>query len=289
MSSSPMPRTTSDDGLPPLREVIRKYELSARKTMGQNFILDLNLTRRIARAAGSLDDRTIIEIGPGPGGLTRGLLMEGAKHVIAIERDRRCLDALREIERAYPGRLEIIHDDALEIDYPKLTSDKAAITANLPYSIGTALLVKWLEQGPWPPFYDRMTLMFQKEVAERITARPGTKTYGRLSILAQFRARAEIHMTLPPEAFTPAPKVASSLVTIVPLSPPPFDCKVRTLSKITASAFQQRRKMLRKSLAKIHPYAETLLRESGIDPTRRAESLSVEEFCRLARAIEEKS
>ena len=276
---------TLNDGLPPLGEVIRKYEISARKSLGQNFILDLNLTRRIARAAAPLDDRTIIEIGPGPGGLTRGLLMEGARHVIAIERDRRCLDALKEIERAYPGRLEIRHEDALEIDYGSLTSGKAAIVANLPYSIGTALLVKWLQSDPWPPWYDGLTLMFQKEVAQRIVAQPGTKAYGRLAILAQFRSKPEIRLNLPPEAFTPSPKVASALISIAPLPRPPFECDIQTLGKVTASAFNQRRKMLRKSLAAIHHSPESLLREAGIDPTRRAESLSVEEFCALTRRI----
>ncbi len=287
MTPKPAPPGTSlSDGLLPLRDVIRKYELSARKSLGQNFILDLNLTRRIARAAAPLDDRTIIEIGPGPGGLTRGLLMEGARHVIAIERDRRCLEALDEIARAYPGRLEILHADALKTDYASLATGKAAIVANLPYSIGTALLVKWLTTDPWPPWYQSLTLMFQREVAERIIARPGTKAYGRLAILAQIRTRPEICLTLPPEAFTPPPKVASALVSITPIAGEPPGCDIDTLSKVTAAAFNQRRKMLRKSLAQIHPAPETLLADLGIDPTRRAESLGVEEFCALARQIQ---
>ena len=274
------------DGLPPLRDVIAKYELKAKKNLGQNFILDLNLTRKIARAAGRLEDHVIIEIGPGPGGLTRALLMEGAKHVIAVERDGRCLPALADIQAAYPGRLTVIHDDALKVDFAALTNEDAMIVANLPYSIGTALLVKWLETEPWPPWYTRMTLMFQREVANRIVSQPGSKAYGRLGILAQFRANAEILFTLPPEAFTPAPKVASALVSIDPLPAPRFECDIKTLSKVTAAAFNQRRKMLRKSLGQIATEPEKLLINANIDPTRRAESLSLEEFCRLAKLID---
>ena len=274
------------DGLPPLRDVIAKHDLKAKKNLGQNFILDLNLTRKIARAAGRLEDHVIVEIGPGPGGLTRALLMEGAKHVIGVERDGRCLPALADIQAAYPGRLTIIHDDALKIDFAALTNEKAMIVANLPYSIGTALLVNWLETEPWPPWFTRMTLMFQREVANRIVSQPGSKAYGRLGILAQFRARAEILFTLPPEAFTPAPKVASALVSIDPLPTPRFECDLKTLSKVTAAAFNQRRKMLRKSLGQIATEPEKLLINANIDPTRRAESLSLEEFCRLANFID---
>ena len=278
---------TMDDGLPPLRDVIRKYDLTAKKNLGQNFILDLNLTRKIAIAAGQLEDTTVIEIGPGPGGLTRALLMEGAKSVIAIERDRRCLPALADIQAAYPGRLQVLHDDALNVDYPAITEQKSMIVANLPYSIGTALLVKWLESEPWPPWYQRLTLMFQREVAERITAQPGSKAYGRLAILAQFRSQAEILFSLPPEAFTPAPKVASALISLEPLPVPKFACDISTLSRLTATAFNQRRKMLRKSLAQIHKNPAELLERAGIDPTRRAESLTIEEFCTLTKQLEQ--
>ena len=278
---------TMDDGLPPLRDVIRKYDLTAKKNLGQNFILDLNLTRKIAIAAGQLEDTTVIEIGPGPGGLTRALLMEGAKSVIAIERDRRCLPALADIQAAYPGRLQVLHDDALNVDYPAITEQKSMIVANLPYSIGTALLVKWLESEPWPPWYQRLTLMFQREVAERITAQPGTKAYGRLAILAQFRSQAEILFSLPPEAFTPAPKVASALISLEPLPVPKFACDISTLSRLTATDFNQRRKMLRKSLAQIHKNPAELLERAGIDPTRRAESLTIEEFCTLTKQLEQ--
>ena len=273
------------DGLPPLRDVIRHYDLKAKKNLGQNFILDLNLTRKIARSGGPIEDYTVIEIGPGPGGLTRALLMEGAKNVIAIERDQRCLAPLNDVSLAYPGRLKVLHDDALTIDYSTLTDGKAIIIANLPYSIGTALLVNWLETEPWPPWFDRMTLMFQREVGGRIIAEPGTKAYGRLAILAQYRAHAELLFTLPPEAFSPAPKVSSSLISLQPRSKPQFECDTKKLSQLTAAAFNQRRKMLRKSLSQINSDSETLLKNAGIDPTRRAESLSIEEFCRLAKTI----
>jgi len=274
------------DGLLPLRDVIRKYDLKAKKNLGQNFILDLNLTRKIARSAGRLENHTIIEIGPGPGGLTRALLMEGAKSVIAIERDHRCLPALSEISDAYPGRLKVIHDDALKLDYAELTDGKAMIVANLPYSIGTALLVKWLETEPWPPWFDRMTLMFQREVALRITASPQSKAYGRLAILAQYRAHADLLFSLPPEAFTPAPKVASALISLEPRDKPEFECDVKALSRLTACAFNQRRKMLRKSLTQLVENPVELLQRARIDPTRRAESLSIEEFCRLSNLIQ---
>ena len=274
----------ASDGLPPLRDVIERHGLAAKKSLGQNFLLDLNLTRKIARAAGDLSKSTIVEIGPGPGGLTRALLMEGAKQVIAIERDDRCLPALDDIAVRYPGRLTVHPGDALEIDWTKLVAGAHPVTiaANLPYNIASLLLVGWLETEPWPPWFDRMVLMFQREVAERIIASPRTKAYGRLSVLAQWRTQARIVINLPPEAFTPPPKVASAVVDFrpVPMRDPP--CRVSTLGRVTAAAFGQRRKMLRSSLKQLTPMAELLLREAGIAPERRAEDLSVEEFVRLA-------
>jgi 16S rRNA (adenine1518-N6/adenine1519-N6)-dimethyltransferase len=279
----------SPDGLPPLREVIRRLELSAKKSLGQNFILDLNLTRRIARAAGPLAGRTVIEVGPGPGGLTRALLLEGAERVVAVERDARCLPALEMIAGRYPGRLEVHMGDALDADWPRLlahTSGKAAIVANLPYGVATLLLVGWLETEPWPPWYDRMVLMFQREVAERIVAPPGTKAYGRLSVLAQWRARTKILMTLKPEVFTPPPKVASAVVELLPRAAPEPTCSVRTLGQVTAAAFGQRRKMLRASLASLVADPIALLAAAGIASELRAERLDVAEFARLAYVFE---
>jgi 16S rRNA (adenine1518-N6/adenine1519-N6)-dimethyltransferase len=274
------------DDLPPLRDVIAKYGLSAKKSLGQNFILDLNLTARIARAAGPLVDRTIVEIGPGPGGLTRALLAEGAKHVIAIERDARCLPALADIAARYPGRLEVIEGDATEIDVSSKLVGPAAIAANLPYAVGTLLLVGWLTAESWPPWYERMTLMFQKEVAERLVAAPGSKAYGRLSVLTQWRAEAKLLFTLPPSAFTPAPKVESAIVQIVPRPAPAHAPTVETLGKVTAAAFGQRRKMLRASLKQLTPFPELLLAKADINPTDRAEALTVEQFVTLAQAYE---
>lgn len=276
------------DGLPPLRDVIERHGLAAKKSLGQNFLLDLNLTRKIARAAGDISNSTIVEIGPGPGGLTRALLMEGAKDVIAIERDDRCLPALDDIAARYPGRLRVHSGDALEIDWAKLVAGAHPVTiaANLPYNIASLLLVRWLETEPWPPWFDRMVLMFQREVAERITAAPRTKAYGRLSVLAQWRTQARIVINLPPEAFTPPPKVASAVVDFRPVPTPEPPCRVSTLSRVTAAAFGQRRKMLRSSLKQLTPMAEILLREAGIAPERRAEDLSVEEFARLASIID---
>ena len=276
------------DGLPPLRDVIERHGLAAKKSLGQNFLLDLNLTRKIARAAGDISNSTIVEIGPGPGGLTRALLMEGAKDVITIERDDRCLPALDDIAARYPGRLRVHSGDALEIDWAKLVAGAHPVTiaANLPYNIASLLLVRWLETEPWLPWFDRMVLMFQREVAERITAAPRTKAYGRLSVLAQWRTQARIVINLPPEAFTPPPKVASAVVDFRPVPTPEPPCRVSTLSRVTAAAFGQRRKMLRSSLKQLTPMAEILLREAGIAPERRAEDLSVEEFARLASIID---
>jgi len=272
------------DGLPPLREVIERHELRAKKSLGQNFLLDLNLTSKIARAAGSLGDATIIEVGPGPGGLTRALLANGARRVIAIERDERCLAALAEISAHYPGRLEVIAGDAMQADFAALATGKGTvrIVANLPYNIGTELLIRWLTPGRWPPFWASMTLMFQKEVAQRIVAAPGSAAYGRLGVLAGWRTQARIAFDLPPQAFTPPPKVTSSVVHILPRENPlPADEK--KLARVTEAAFGQRRKMLRQSLKALG--GERLLEAAGIDGTRRAETLSIAEFVTLANLI----
>jgi 16S rRNA (adenine1518-N6/adenine1519-N6)-dimethyltransferase len=277
---------TAQDGLPPLREVIATHGLSARKSLGQNFLLDLNLTRKIARCAGSLADCDVLEIGPGPGGLTRALLTEGARKVVAIERDPRCLAALAEIARANPARLEVIEGDALALDPTPLLTAPVRIVANLPYNVGTELLARWLSPPDWPPFWTSLTLMFQKEVAERIVARPGSKVYGRLSILAQWRCEARIVLEVPARAFTPPPKVTSAVVQIARLDQPRFPAEPQTLNRVVAAAFNQRRKMLRSSLRALHPDIETLLQTSGIPPTERAEQVSIESFCRLSRTLD---
>lgn len=281
--------TTTPDNLPPLRDVIRTHELTAKKSLSQNFILDLNLTRRIARIASPLEGNTVVEIGPGPGGLTRGLLMEGAKNVIAIERDARCKAALDEISQAYPQRLHVHFTDAMEADWPKLLADMTGdviIVANLPYGIATSLLVGWLETEPWPPWFSRMALMFQKEVADRIVAQPGTKSYGRLSVLAQWRTSASVALNLKPEAFTPPPKVSSSVVLFEPRKNPKPPASVKTLARVTAAAFGQRRKMLRQSLKTLTPMPELLLAKCDLDPQLRAENLTVEQFAHLAAAFD---
>ncbi|MBX9682545.1 MAG: 16S rRNA (adenine(1518)-N(6)/adenine(1519)-N(6))-dimethyltransferase RsmA [Hyphomicrobium sp.] len=276
------------DGLPPLRDVIERHELRAKKALGQNFLLDLNVTRKIARACGDLSGRTVVEVGPGPGGLTRALLLEGAKRVIAIERDARCMPALAEIAARYPGQLDVHEGDALDADWLALIGGDRPVTiaANLPYGIASILLVGWLETQPWPPWFDRMVLMFQREVAERIVAEPGSKAYGRLSVLAQWRTTPRIVLHLPPEAFTPPPKVASAVVEFVPRRVPSPPCSVATLARVTQAAFGQRRKMLRASLKQLTPFPELLLREAGIDPELRAERLSIDDFGRLACIIE---
>ncbi|MGC9371180.1 MAG: 16S rRNA (adenine(1518)-N(6)/adenine(1519)-N(6))-dimethyltransferase RsmA, partial [Paracoccaceae bacterium] len=273
------------DGLPPLREVIATHGLSAKKTLGQNFLLDLNLTAKIARQAGDLSACDVLEVGPGPGGLTRGLLAEGARRVLAVEKDARCLPALAEIAAAYPGRLEVINGDALEIDPVAHLAPPIRVVANLPYNVGTELLVRWLTPETWPPFWESLTLMFQKEVAERIVAQPGTKAYGRLAILAQWRAEARIVMTLPPEAFTPPPKVRSAVVHLEALPGPRYPADARVLSRVVAAAFNQRRKMLRASLKGLAPDIEDRLRSAGLEPTLRAEQVPLEGFCALARAL----
>jgi len=273
------------DGLPPLREVIAKQGLSARKSLGQNFILDLNLTRRIARSAGSLSDHDVLEIGPGPGGLTRALLAEGARHVVAIERDQRCLPILASVSEAYGNRLSVVEGDAKAIDPLQYLNAPVRVVANLPYNIGTELLIDWLTPALWPPFWSSLTLMFQKEVAERIVAEPGSKSYGRLSVLAQWRAAAHIAMTIPAAAFTPPPKVTSAVVHLDALAHPRFPADPEKLQKLTAAAFGQRRKMLRSSLKALAPDITEILEKSDIDPTRRAETLSIEEFCHLSRNL----
>jgi 16S rRNA (adenine1518-N6/adenine1519-N6)-dimethyltransferase len=274
------------DGLPPLRHVIRGLGLSARRSLGQNFLLDFNLTRRIARAAGPLDQATIVEVGPGPGGLTRALLLEGAARVVAIEKDTRCLPALEAIAARYPGRLEVIGGDALAIDYGRLAlQPPTRIVANLPYSVATPLLIGWLKTSPWPPWFDRLVLMFQREVAQRIVAAPGGKDYGRLSVIAQWRTLPRILFGIPAAAFTPRPKVESSLVEFIPRAAPEPSCDVQRLERVTAAAFGQRRKMLRSSLRQLTPKSEALLQGLGIDPQARAEELDVADFCRIANAL----
>jgi len=274
------------DGLPPLGDVISSHGLDAKKSLGQNFLLDLNLTGRIARAAGPLQDVTVLEIGPGPGGLTRALLSEGAKKVVAIERDARCLSALKEISDFYPGRLEIIEGDALEIDHRSLVSGPTRVVANLPYNIATPLLTNWLECDPWPPWYKSLTLMFQKEVAERIVAGPGSKTYGRLSILAGWRCEADIAFDVDRLAFTPPPKVTSSIVHLEPRVAPLFDANMRSLFVIVKAAFSQRRKMIRANMKGLGVDPAELFAQSGVEPSARAEQLSIEEFAALARTYE---
>jgi 16S rRNA (adenine1518-N6/adenine1519-N6)-dimethyltransferase len=273
------------DNLPPLREVIAAHDLRAKKSFGQNFLLDLNLTARIARAAGDLSGCDVLEVGPGPGGLTRGLLAMGARRVLAVEKDARCLPALAEVAAAYPGRLEVVEGDALDMDaLPRLTPP-IKIVANLPYNVGTELLIRWMTPPVWPPVWDSLTLMFQREVADRIVAKPGSKAYGRLALMVQWRADARIVLTLPPEAFTPAPKVSSAVVHITALPAPRFPADARVLERVTAAAFGQRRKMLRASLRGLHPQIEGLLTEVGIPPTARAEEIGLEAFCALARAL----
>jgi 16S rRNA (adenine1518-N6/adenine1519-N6)-dimethyltransferase len=279
---------TAPDGLPPLREVIRAAGLSAKKSLGQNFLLDLNLTRRIARSAGPLEGVTVVEVGPGPGGLTRALLMEGAAKVIVIERDERCLAPLKDIAAAYPDRLEILSADAREIDYGALQlQGPARLVANLPYSVGTPLLVGWLKTDPWPPWFDSLVLMFQREVAERIVAASGGKDYGRLAVLSQWRTDPRILFSLPPDAFTPKPKVASAVVKLVPKENPEPSCDISVLERVTAAAFGQRRKMLRASLKQVTPDPESLLTGLGLDPKARAETLEISDFCRIANALEQ--
>lgn len=270
------------DDLPPLREVITRHGLMAKKALGQNFLLDLNLTARIARQAGPLEGHDVVEVGPGPGGLTRALLAEGARRVVAVEKDPRCLPALAEIAGHYPGQLEIIEGDALGTDVAAVVRQPARIIANLPYNVATPLLTGWLLSEPWPAWFSSMTLMFQREVAERICAEPGSKHYGRLSVLSQWRCETQVAFDVGPKAFTPPPKVTSSVVVLYPRENP-LHCSADTLQRVTAAAFGQRRKMLRQSLKSLGGAA--LLEKAGIEPERRAETLDIAEFVALANAF----
>ena len=276
------------DGLPPLRDVIASYDLVAKRQLGQNFLLDLNLTAKIARLAGDLSGSDVLEIGPGPGGLTRGLLVEGARRVVAVEKDPRCIAALQDVAAAYPGRLQVVEGDAMQVDMAALLTPPVRIAANLPYNVGTELLIRWLTPKIWPPFWTSMTLMFQREVALRITAKPGDDHYGRLAILCQWRSDAKIVMHLPPEAFTPAPKVHSAVVHVTRLEEPRFPADPKTLTRVVAAAFGQRRKMLRSSLKPLGGDVEALLLAAKIPPTARAEEIELERFCALARAVAER-
>jgi 16S rRNA (adenine1518-N6/adenine1519-N6)-dimethyltransferase len=274
------------DDLPPLREVIRRHDLSAKKSLGQNFLLDLNLTARIARTGGPLEGITVVEIGPGPGGLTRALIASGARRVVAIERDSRAVAALEEIAARYPGRLTVVPGDALNVDVAtRLDGGPARIVANLPYNIATALLVRWLATDPWPPWFDMMVLMFQREVAERIVAKPGEKPYGRLAVLAGWRTEAKIMFDVAPSAFVPPPKVTSSVVRLIPRAAP-LSCERSTLERVAAAAFGQRRKMLRHSLRALGSDPTQLLAAAGIDGAVRAEEVPVEGFVALANALD---
>ena len=275
----------AEDGLPPLREVIAAHGLSAQKSLGQNFLFDLNLTRRIARTALPMAGFTIVEIGPGPGGLTRALLAEGAEKVIAVERDRRALPALAEIAARYPGRLEVIEGDALAVDFAARIKGPAKIVANLPYNIATPLLIGWLSQEPWPPWFSSLTLMFQKEVAMRIAAAPGSEAYGRLSVISQWRCEARKLFDVNRSAFTPPPKITSSIVQLVPRAKCDPPCELTKLERVTAAGFGQRRKMLRQSLKSVFERPEDVLLPLGLAPTARAEELKVSDFARLALVL----
>ena len=273
------------DDLPPLRDVIRIHDLQARKSLGQNFLLDLNLTLKVARTAGDLSDCTVLEVGPGPGGLTRALLVAGARRVVAVEKDPRCLPALAEIAERYPGRLEILEADALTIDLERIADGgPLKIVANLPYNVGTQLLVDWITSPCWPPAWQSLTLMFQKEVAERIVAAPGSKAYGRLGVLAGWRCHATLAFEVGPKAFTPPPKVTSASVHLTPRKAP-LDCDLTALERLTAAAFGQRRKMLRASLKPLAADAEARIAAAGIAPTQRAEQLDIADFVKLANAF----
>jgi 16S rRNA (adenine1518-N6/adenine1519-N6)-dimethyltransferase len=275
----------SIDNLPPLRDVIATHDLAPKKSLGHNFLLDLNLTAKIARMAGNLKEHDVLEIGPGPGGLTRGLLAEGARRVLAIEKDPRCMPVMAEIAAAYPGRLQAINGDALDVNPLEHLTPPIKIAANLPYNVGTELLVRWLTPPQWPPFWVSLTLMFQLEVAQRIVAKPGSKAYGRLALLAQWRSDPKIVLELPPEAFSPPPKVNSAVVHLTALPAPRFEADAGTLNRVVAAAFNQRRKMLRSALKSVDPAIEDHLNAVGIKPTERAEQVGLEEFCALARSI----
>ncbi|MGH1451652.1 MAG: 16S rRNA (adenine(1518)-N(6)/adenine(1519)-N(6))-dimethyltransferase RsmA [Paracoccaceae bacterium] len=273
------------DSLPPLSQVIETHGIAAKKALGQNFLLDLNLTAKIARMAGDLTECDVLEVGPGPGGLTRGLLAEGARRVLAIEKDPRCLPALAQIGAAYPDRLQVLSGDALAIDALAHLTPPIKVAANLPYNVGTELLIRWLTPPQWPPFWQSLTLMFQREVAERIVAQPGSKAYGRLALLAQWRADPRIVLNLPPEAFSPPPKVSSAVVHLAALPEPRYPADAATLERVVAKAFNQRRKMLRAALKGLVPDLEDHLIAAGIKPTDRAETVGLEQFCALAQLI----
>ena len=273
------------DTLPPLRQVIADHGLAARKALGQNFLLDLNLTAKIARQAGDLTGCDVLEVGPGPGGLTRGLLAEGARRVVAIEKDARCRPALDQIAATCPGRLTVLTADALNLDPAQYLTPPIRIVANLPYNVGTELLIRWLTPSAWPPVWQSLTLMFQREVAERIVATPGSKAYGRLAILAGWRTEARIVMHLPPSAFTPPPKVSSAVVHVTAMPEPRFPADPARLERVVAKAFNQRRKMLRAALKGLAPDIEDKLIAAGIAPTDRAETVDLERFCALSRLI----
>ena len=271
--------------LPPLKDVISKHQLRAKKSLGQNFLLDLNLTSKIARYAGNLDQFDILEIGPGPGGLTRSLLHEGARKVVAIEKDNRCIEALEEIQATFPGRLKLLQGDALSTNASEHLADPVRIIANLPYNIGTELLVRWLTSKTWPSFWQSMTLMFQKEVANRIVASPGSKAYGRLSVMSQWRCDAKSAFNVPASAFTPPPKVESTLVHFESLKEPKFPAEVEVLEFVVSKAFNQRRKMLRGALKGYFQNVEEGLLSIGVLPTKRAEEITVQEYCAMSQIL----
>ena len=271
--------------LPPLKDVISKHQLRAKKSLGQNFLLDLNLTSKIARYAGNLDQFDILEIGPGPGGLTRSLLHEGARKVVAIEKDNRCIEALEEIQATFPGRLRLLQGDALSTNPSEHLADPVRIIANLPYNIGTELLVRWLTSKTWPSFWQSMTLMFQKEVANRIVASPGSKAYGRLSVMSQWRCDTKIAFNVPATAFTPPPKVESTLVHFEALKEPKFPAEVEVLEFVVSKAFNQRRKMLRGALKGYFQNVEEGLVSIGVLPTKRAEDITVQEYCAMSQIL----
>jgi len=271
--------------LPPLKDVISRHQLRAKKSLGQNFLLDLNLTSKIARYAGNLDQFDILEIGPGPGGLTRSLLHEGARKVVAIEKDNRCIEALEEIQATFPGRLKLLQGDALSTNASEHLADPVRIIANLPYNIGTELLVRWLTSKTWPSFWQSMTLMFQKEVANRIVASPGSKAYGRLSVMSQWRCDTKIAFNVPATAFTPPPKVESTLVHFEALKEPKFPAEVEVLEFVVSKAFNQRRKMLRGALKGYFQNVEEALVSIGVLPTKRAEDITVQEYCAMSQIL----
>ena len=273
------------DNLPPLKDIISKYEIRAKKSLGQNFLLDLNLTSKIARYAGNLKQSDVLEIGPGPGGLTRSLLNEGARQVVSIEKDNRCIAALEEIQSLFPGRLRLLQGDALSMNVTQYLTDPIKIIANLPYNIGTELLVRWLNSKNWPSFWQSMTLMFQKEVANRIVARPGSKAYGRLSVMSQWRCNTKIAFNIPATAFTPPPKVESAVVHFEALHEPKFPAEVDKLEFVVSKAFNQRRKMLRGALKGHFINVEEGLFSIGVLPTKRAENITVQEYCAMSQIL----